>query len=115
MTEAAGRSRLARRYPFGVAVLCLALAFWLSLNTMLDGFPDHYMSTLDAAEDQLVGVFNWISVAMAAWCMGLGIVAGRVEIRKPFFYVGTFYVAVIVVSLLIDMYFRATLMDSRGG
>ncbi len=115
MTDGAGRSSLARRYPFGVAILCLALAFWLSLGTMLDGFPDNYMSPLDSAEDRLVSVFNWISVAMTVWCTGLGIVAGRVEIRKPFFYAGVLYWAVIVVSLLIDLHFRATLMDSRGG
>jgi hypothetical protein len=115
MTETADRNRLARRYPFGVAILCLALAFWLSLNTMFDGFPDHYMSDLDAAEDQLVVIFNWISIAMAAWCVCLGVVAGRCEVRKPFLYACALYSAVIFVSLLIDLHFRATLMDSRGG
>jgi hypothetical protein len=114
MTERAGQT-LARRYPFGIAVAVFILRIWLGLSTMLDGFPDGYMSELDRAEDQLVVVFNWISLAMAVWSLCLGVAAGRREIRKQFLYACALYSAVIFVSLLIDLYFRATLMDSRGG
>jgi hypothetical protein len=115
MTEAAGRSRLARRYPFGVAVAVFALVVWLDLGIMLDGFPDGFMSDLDRAEHGLTVVFDRIGLAMVFWCMCLGVVAGRWDVRKLFLYACALYSAVIFVSLLIDLYFRATLMDSRGG
>jgi hypothetical protein len=98
-----------------VIILSQTLRIWLALSTMLDGFPDGYRSELDRAEDQLVVVFNWISLAMTVWCLCLGVVAGRRAIRKPFLYACALYAAVIFVSLLVDLFFRATLMDSRGG
>ncbi len=107
--------RLPRRYPFGLAVLAFALFFWLSLNFMLVGFPDRFMSELDTAEVQLVDIFNRISLVMALWCFGLGIAAGRWEIRKPFIFTCAVYAAVIIVSLAIDQYFRTHLMGSTGG
>jgi uncharacterized membrane protein len=81
MTQAGGHQRLARRYPFGLAVLILALFFWLSLNIMLDGFPDGYISDLGRAEHRLIDIFDSISLAMAAWCVLLGVAAGRLNVR----------------------------------
>jgi hypothetical protein len=116
MIEDTDRKRLARRYPLILAVLIFALAFWLSLTTMLDGFPDRFMSEQDAAEDQLIGVFNWISDATGVWFVCLAIAAGRLNVRKIHFASAMFYLAVIVIALLIDLYFRdGHLMDSRGG
>jgi hypothetical protein len=114
MTEDGGSKRLARSYPFGLAVLVLALFFWSSLSLALVGFPDRFMSDLDEAEVPLFGVFNWISLAMALWCICLGIAAGRWKIRKPFFYACAFYSAAGVVTLLIDLFCRATLIDGKG-
>jgi hypothetical protein len=41
--------------------------------------------------------------------------AGQWQVRKAFFYACAFYGAVIFVSLLLDLFFRATLFDGRGG
>ena len=115
---AAGTSdkTIPRRYPFALAFICFVSVIYLNIFfLMLAGFPDGFLSELDRAEVQLVQIFNRISEAMGPWCIFVGIVAGRMQIRKPFFVSCALYCAAIAAALLIDLYFRNTLMDSRGG
>ena len=107
--------RLPRIYPFAVAVFAFVTAFWLSFATMLVGFPDSSFTELDRAELPLVSAFNWISLAVAAWCVCLGLAASRYRVRTAFFMTCALYAAVILASLLFDLFFRATLMDGKGG
>lgn len=107
--------KLSRRYPFGVAVIALATALWLVVANMYVGFPDSSYTDLDRAELPLVSVFNWISIAVASWCICLGAATGQWQVRRAFFYTCALYAAVIFLSLLLDLFFRATLFDGRGG
>ncbi len=103
-------------FPFAMAFICSVSVIYLNICfLMLAGFPDGFLSELDRAEVQLVQIFNRISEVMGPWCIFAGIVAGRVRIRKPFFVSCALYCAAIAAALLIDLYFRNTLMDSTGG
>ena len=120
MTEDGGSGqqageRIARRYPFGLAIFIFLLAFWLSFTNSLVGFPDGHLTDLDEAEQPLIAVFNWISIVIGLWLIVLGLAAHGLKVRKPYLYTLLLYALIIVVTLLIDTYFHGTLMDGRGG
>ncbi len=107
--------RLARRYPFGLAILIFLFAFWPSLTNALVGFPDGHLTDLDEAEQPLIAVFNWISIVVGLWLIVLELTAHRLNVRKPYLYTLLLYALIIVVTLLIDTCFQGTLMDGRSG
>ena len=75
--------RLARRYPFGLAIVIFLLAFWLSFTNALVGFPDGHLTDLDEAEQPLIAVFNWISIVVGLWLIVLGLFAAAYVVGAP--------------------------------
>jgi hypothetical protein len=107
---------MSRRYPFGAALLAFLIPTYLCIEFIyMAGFWDGFISELQRAEIPLFSAFNWLSLAMSAWFIVLGVMAGRKDIGRLLFGSCVFYVAIIVVVFGIDQYFRTALMDDSGG
>jgi uncharacterized membrane protein len=108
--------RLRRRYPVAFACLAFGLSIYVYAEyVFMFGFWDGYASELAYAQKALATWFGWFSVAMALWFFYVAIIARRPEAGNRFRYGSVVYLTIVVVSLVIDQYFRAHLMDSAGG
>jgi hypothetical protein len=103
-------------YPAALAILLLIGVFVSYVFfIMFAGFPDNGMSEQEAANIQLLSVFNWLSVALASWFLALAFLGRKRDIDRLFMSGCAVYAAAIVVALGIEAYILTNLMDSRGG
>jgi asparagine N-glycosylation enzyme membrane subunit Stt3 len=103
-----------------VAYLMAGIALVLSILTYINyvymlGFPDGFISELGQAQRRLAYIFIVISVVLGAYFIYLGIAALQKKITRPLSVVVALYSLVIIAVLLVDMYYRSTLMGSGGG
>jgi MFS family permease len=105
-----------RIYPFALAGLMLAISFQLFSNyIMWFGFWDGFASELDVAEHSLATYFVWFSTGMGVWFLSLGLLASRIEIKKPLLYACILFLVAATVAIAIDLHFRTYMTDSSGG
>jgi len=108
--------RIRRRYPFGLALFALLVAFYLwSQFIYMAGFWDGFISDLQRAEIPLFGLFNRLSLLMSCWFVFLGFMARRRDITTLFFYSCVIYLLLVLFVVEIDQNYRAYLFDDRGG
>jgi hypothetical protein len=124
-TLAGGCARLAEEndavkmrtlYPFVLACLMFAIAWWLFAEYVLwFGFWDRYASELGTAEHILAKYFIWFSIATGIWLLGLGWRSFRADVGKPLLYTCVLFLFAAVIAVSLDLYFRTYMMDSAGG
>lgn len=102
--------------PICLALLIVAVVAVLYMNVfLLLGFPDGFVSELDAAEAKLFTAFSWLSIGMSVWLIYLGVAARKQNVGKRLAASCILYCAVVASVLLVDQDFRAHLVDSAGG
>lgn len=100
-------------YPISCALLCLILVVYAEISyVFMLGFPDHFVSELDSAEEKLAIWFQRVSFIIALWFVYVGFFS---RMRKLFFYSVCLYLLLLGIAVSIDLYFHMNLMDSRGG
>lgn len=108
--------RLSPAFPFGLALLCLALIVYTwERYVAMQGFPDGFVSDLGAAEAQLAGLFQLASFFTLLWCLFLGVASFSADTRKHVLLTAMFYAAVIGVCIAIGFYYQAHLTGDGGG
>jgi hypothetical protein len=107
--------RLSPAFPFGLALLCLALIVYTwDRYVAMQGFPDGFVSDLGAAEGQLASLFQLASFFTLLWCMFLGVASFSVNTRKHVLLTAVFYAAVIGACIAIDFYYQVHLTGDGG-
>jgi hypothetical protein len=79
------------------------------------GFPDGSATELEAAEAQLASGFIGFSKVIGVWLIFLAFLSRRRPIGRLFAFTCSAQVAVVVVCLAVDQYFRAVVNGGAGG
>ncbi len=104
-------SRLRPAYPFGFALLCVALMLYAAYEYIyMRGIPPERIDNVDVALKDLAIGFEAISLALAAWFIYLGNAAARTQVAGRFAVGVTLYIVVILVMLLIGSVMTADLL-----
>jgi hypothetical protein len=103
-------------YPFALSIL----SFWAAQKlyftfVFLLGFPDGFIAEREAAEEPLAIYLGWFFVAMGAVFIGLGVRSFRADVKSPVISACILIVLVAAACGALDLYYRSTMMDSRGG
>jgi hypothetical protein len=79
------------------------------------GFPDGFIAEREAAEEPLATYLGWFFVAMGVVFIGLGVLSYRTDVKRPAIYACVLIVLVAAACGALDLHYRSTMMDSRGG
>jgi hypothetical protein len=70
------------------------------------GFPDGFIAEREAAEEPLATYLGWFFVAILSY---------RTDVKRPAIYACVLIVLVAAACGALDLHYRSTMMDSRGG
>jgi H+/Cl- antiporter ClcA len=103
-------------YPFALSIL----SFWAAVKlyftfVFLLGFPDGFIAEREAAEEPLAIYLGWFFVAMGVVFLWLGVRSHRADVKRPVIYACVLIVLVAAACGALDLHYRNTMMDSRGG